>query len=180
MIIAALISFIAAEQQAEDDQRQIKFSYTSEEGLYEMLSTYMLSFDKANKLLDYGCWCRLRTESGIVAGHGAPVDEIDAACKAWRQCRACTSTDFESCDPDTITYTIQRYVPNPRIQCTSTSSCAVSMTYVTQSMFNSPFDMSLKYQYSNFRPIWNRWAFTQTVIIAQRGSQLNIAITFLR
>ena len=55
----------------------------------------------ADKLLNYGCWCRLLNQEGyiydgkIVAGRGAPVDAIDAACKAWHQCRSCRIRDTE-------------------------------------------------------------------------------------
>ena len=55
-------------------------------------------FTKVGTMLSYGCWCQIRnTEAeGIVAGRGAPVDALDAACKAWHQCRACTTADFST------------------------------------------------------------------------------------
>ena len=58
----------------------------------------------AEKLLNYGCWCRFVNQEDIhiyegeIVGHGAPVDAIDAACKEWHQCRSCRTRDYESCD----------------------------------------------------------------------------------
>ena len=79
--------------------------------------------------LDYGCWCRLRNEgaAGIVAGHGTPVDALDEACKAWHQCRACTSVDFQTCNPNNIAYEIGFDVVTQRIDCKyNPSDCTVS------------------------------------------------------
>ena len=83
----------------------------------------------AGKLLDYGCWCRIRNgeASGIVAGHGAPVDALDEACKAWHQCRACTSMDFQSCSPNNVAYEIGFDPVTMRIDCQwNEADCAVS------------------------------------------------------
>ena len=85
----------------------------------------------AGKLLDYGCWCRIRNEEsgGVVAGHGNPVDAIDAACKAWHQCRTCTSVDFNSCDPKSgVNYEISYNPIIQRIDCQfNPGQCAVSI-----------------------------------------------------
>ena len=80
----------------------------------------------ADKLFDYGCWCRLNEE--IISGHGTPVDAIDEACKAWHQCRKCTSIDFKSCDPSDVTYDVGLDHMTLRITCENNpSSCGVSM-----------------------------------------------------
>ena len=84
----------------------------------------------ASNLLDYGCWCRLRNfeAGGIVKGHGAPVDALDSACKAWHQCRKCTSVDFKSCDPNDIDYEVGFDIQSQRISCEFNSSqCSVSL-----------------------------------------------------
>ena len=84
----------------------------------------------ASNLLDYGCWCRLRNfeAGGIVKGHGAPVDALDSACKAWHQCRKCTSVDFKSCDPNDIDYEVGFDISSQRISCEFNSSqCSVSL-----------------------------------------------------
>ena len=93
----------------------------------------------ADKLLDYGCWCRIRNaESGgvemqkVVAGHGDPVDAIDAACKAWHHCKTCTSIDFDSCDPKSgVNYIIGGFYPNTdRIDCRyNPGQCTVSIQH---------------------------------------------------
>ena len=83
----------------------------------------------ADNLLDYGCWCRIRNEeaAGIVAGHGTPVDALDEACKAWHQCRACTSMDFQTCNPNNIAYQVGFDPVSQRIDCQfNRSDCAVS------------------------------------------------------
>ena len=85
----------------------------------------------AGTLLDYGCWCRLRNfeAGGIVKGHGPPVDALDSACKAWHQCRKCTSVDFKTCDPNDIDYEIGFNTQSQRINCESNSvQCSVSLT----------------------------------------------------
>ena len=35
----------------------------------------------------------------ISKGRGEPVDALDAACKSWHQCRACTKIDNRNCNP---------------------------------------------------------------------------------
>ena len=83
----------------------------------------------ADNLLDYGCWCRLRNEeaAGIVSGHGTPVDALDEACKAWHQCRACTSMDFQTCNPNNIAYEVGFNPISMRIDCQwNPSDCDVS------------------------------------------------------
>ena len=83
----------------------------------------------ADKLLDYGCWCRIRNEeaAGIVPGHGTPVDALDEACKAWHQCRACTSLDFQTCNPNNIAYEVGFDPVINRISCQfNPSNCSVS------------------------------------------------------
>ena len=84
-----------------------------------------------DKLLDYGCWCRLLNEEagGIVAGHGTPVDALDEACKAWHQCKSCTSKDFESCDPNNaLQYDVQLDQSGQRLVCPRiTFDCNVSI-----------------------------------------------------
>ena len=67
----------------------------------------ILDFSKVDDMLSYGCWCQIRNleAEGIVPGHGTPVDELDAACKRWHQCRACTTIDFsteEKCNPNEV------------------------------------------------------------------------------
>ena len=80
-------------------------------------------FSKVNDVLSYGCWCQIRNQEaqGIVPGHGTPVDELDAACKRWHQCRACTAIDFSienSCDPNTyIDYEVGFDPVTYRIDC---------------------------------------------------------------
>ena len=86
-------------------------------------------FSFADKMLDYGCWCRIRNEEagGILPGHGTPVDALDEACKAWHQCRACTSIDFESCIPNDVAYEVGFDPVSMRIDCQfNPSNCAVS------------------------------------------------------
>ena len=83
-------------------------------------------------MLSYGCWCQIRnTEAeGIVAGRGAPVDALDAACKAWQQCRACTTVDFsdvETCLPNEIAYEVGFDPITMRIDCQfNKNECSVS------------------------------------------------------
>ena len=90
-------------------------------------------FTLGSKLLDYGCWCRLRTrqdfsnEVALVPGHGSPVDALDEACKAWHQCKACTSKDFNSCNPEIAAYELWWDPQTQRIDCQfNPSDCQVS------------------------------------------------------
>ena len=80
----------------------------------------------ADKLLDYGCWCQIRNQSGgFFTGHGTPVDALDLACKSWYQCKACTTIDFSACSPR-AGYQIDFHPITQRIDCTSNSSeCSV-------------------------------------------------------
>ena len=84
-------------------------------------------------MLSYGCWCQIRNEEaqGIVPGHGAPVDELDAACKRWHQCRACTTVDFSTdgtCVPNEVNdYEIGWDAVSQRIDCQfNPDECSVS------------------------------------------------------
>ena len=84
-------------------------------------------------MLDYGCWCRIRNEyggieaGGIVPGLGTPVDALDEACKTWHQCKACTSIDFQSCNPNDVYYEIAHNPNSKRLTCSLNSEdCSVS------------------------------------------------------
>ena len=83
-------------------------------------------------MLSYGCWCQIRNQEaeGIVPGRGQPVDELDAACKAWHQCRACTTVDFsaeETCIPNDVAYEVGFDPVNMRIDCQANpNQCKVS------------------------------------------------------
>ena len=83
-------------------------------------------------MLSYGCWCQIRNQEaeGIVPGHGTPVDELDAACKAWHQCRACTTVDFsaeETCIPNDVAYEVGFDPFTKRIDCQANpDECRVS------------------------------------------------------
>ena len=73
-------------------------------------------------MLSYGCWCQIRNQEaqGIVPGHGTPVDELDAACKRWHQCRACITIDFGTegtCDPNYVGYDVGFDPVTQRIDC---------------------------------------------------------------
>ena len=83
-------------------------------------------------MVSYGCWCQIRNQEaqGIVPGHGTPVDELDAACKRWHQCRACTAVDFstdDTCDPNEVGFDPVTH----RIDCQfNPDECSVS-TYLS-------------------------------------------------
>ena len=85
-------------------------------------------------MLSYGCWCQIRNQDaqGIAAGHGAPVDALDEACKAWHQCRACTTVDFSAdgtCDPNDVEYEVGLDPYTMRIDCQfNPEECQVSKT----------------------------------------------------
>ena len=90
-------------------------------------------FTLTSKLLDYGCWCRIRnrqdfsTEFALLPGHGSPVDALDEACKAWHQCKACTTKDFNSCDSEIVAYEVGWNTQTQRIDCQfNPSDCHVS------------------------------------------------------
>jgi hypothetical protein len=46
-------------------------------------------FGDVKQILNYGCWCHLKTDEGIQTGNGAPVDDFDAACRSWHSCMDC-------------------------------------------------------------------------------------------
>jgi len=46
------------------------------------------------KSCHYGCHCLVDGMDDILAGYGQPVDEIDSACKRYKQCVKCALTDF--------------------------------------------------------------------------------------
>ena len=95
-------------------------------------------FSLVDSLFSYGCWCQIRNQEvkGILAGHGAPVDRIDAACKAWHQCRKCTTADFSTdgatigaCVPNEVSanYNVGLNKITNRIDCQFNSDqCSVS------------------------------------------------------
>ena len=87
---------------------------------------------KVLAMLSYGCWCQIRNQEaqGIVSGHGAPVDELDEACKRWHQCRACTTVDFSTdgtCVPNNVAYHLAIDPHTVRIDCQfNRDECSVS------------------------------------------------------
>ena len=89
-------------------------------------------FSKVDDMLSYGCWCQIRNKEaeGIVPGRGQPVDELDAACRAWHQCRACTTVDFsdeETCIPNDVAYEVGFDPVTQRIGCQANpNECKVS------------------------------------------------------
>lgn len=140
MKVAALVSVVAAGRQARDaqslfnkmlgshnnglDQRNFMFAET--DSLIQVFQFYLGNagedFSKAGNMLQYGCWCQIRNEQaeGIVSGHGTPVDELDAACKAWQQCRTCTTVDFSTdseCIPNEVAYEVGFDPVAQRIDC---------------------------------------------------------------
>jgi len=140
MKIAALVSVVAAGRQARDAQslfdkmlgdhndnvEQRNFVFSETDSLYQIFQFYMgnkgLDFSKVDDMLSYGCWCQIRNEEaqGIVPGHGQPVDALDAACKAWHQCRACTTVDFSTdgtCVPNEVAYEVGFDPVSMRIDC---------------------------------------------------------------
>ena len=86
-----------------------------------------------DKMLSYGCWCQIRNHgaSGIVPGHGQPVDELDELCRDWHQCRSCTELDSTtgSCDSSSFAYEVGLDPSTNRIACDSYNSdqCAVNI-----------------------------------------------------
>ena len=109
MKIAALVCVVAAGRQARDaqlnessDVEQRNVLYRESAGLAQLLWYHLARLPgdqdaiRIDRWLSYGCWCQIRNQpaGGIVPGHGAPVDALDEACKAWHQCRACTTIDF--------------------------------------------------------------------------------------
>jgi len=126
MKISALISVVAAGCYVCDALEERNFLFAETDSLFQQLQFYMQNsgndFELADKIVNYGCWCQLRNEQaeGIVAGYGTPVDHLDEACKAWHQCRACTTIDFsteESCIPNDVAYDIEFDVTTMRIDC---------------------------------------------------------------
>lgn len=54
---------------------------------------------------DYGCWCRMGTNSGYVGnGNGDAQDEYDAECKLLHDNYACLVVEESTCDPFNIFY----------------------------------------------------------------------------
>merc|ERR1711990_876031 len=140
MKIAALVSVVAAGRQARDAQslfnkmlgdhnnnvEQRNFVFSETDSLYQIFQFYMgnkgQDFSKVDDMLSYGCWCQIRNQEaeGIVPGHGTPVDELDAACKRWHQCRACTTVDFSTdgtCVPNDVAYEVGFDPVTMRIDC---------------------------------------------------------------
>merc|ERR1711937_1126758 len=140
MKIAALVSVVAAGRQARDAQslfntmlgdhnnniEQRNFVFSETDSLYQIFQFYMGSkgqdFSKVDDMLSYGCWCQIRNQEaeGIATGHGTPVDELDAACKRWHQCRACTTVDFSTegtCVPNDVAYEVGFDPVTQRIDC---------------------------------------------------------------
>ena len=145
MKIAALVSVVSAGRQPRDAQLNESSDVEHRNGLFgestglaRLLMFYLSQLPgdgDANgpyvgRMLSYGCWCQIRNTAagGIVPGHGAPVDALDKACKAWHQCRACTAMDFgtddETCQTD---YSIP-YRYGESVQCQNNSDeCTVSI-----------------------------------------------------
>ena len=145
MKIAALVSVVAAGRQARDaqfyessDVEQRNGLFRESVGLARLLNFHLSQLPGdgdahlayTGRMLSYGCWCQIRNTAagGIVPGHGAPVDALDEACKAWHQCRACIAMDFttddETCETD---YSIPYRYGEP-VPCQNNSGeCTVSI-----------------------------------------------------
>ena len=60
-------------------------------------------------------------------GHGAPMDELDEFCKAWSQCRSCTSIDDTTCNPDEEPYEVRFDPATQRVDCQfNDNDCAIN------------------------------------------------------
>ena len=89
-------------------QNQIR-SLTSSGSFYQQLGFYLqtglYTHSLAEQLTSYGCWCQIRNRDsdGLIQGHGAPVDILDAQCRSWQQCKKCVEIDSTAatCDWDT-------------------------------------------------------------------------------
>ena len=75
-----------------------------------------------------------------VLGHGAPVDAIDQLCKAWNQCRSCTTIDSTdgSCDPNDVTYEVGSDPTTNRIDCQfNDNDCAIRNCKCDENLANA-------------------------------------------
>lgn len=172
MKIAALVSVVAAGRQARDAQslfnkmlgghndsvEQRNFVFAETDSLYQIFQFYMgnagQDFSKVDDMLSYGCYCQIRNDAaqGIVKGRGTPVDALDAACKAWQQCRGCTTVDFSdegACDPNDVAYEVGFDPITMRIDCafnpdncsTMNCKCDENMAHTLTDLFaNGEFD----------------------------------------
>lgn len=109
------------------EKRVRRFSSESNTSMDQYLQNYVFQipgvnfgaiFGDVKQILNYGCWCHLKTDEGIQTGNGAPVDDFDAACRSWHSCMDCLDYDF-GCITETG-YPIQ-YEPSApiggRVQC---------------------------------------------------------------
>lgn len=61
--------------------------------LADLLEIYVPEID-ASQYLDYGCNCNFLGDKPLAAaGHGAPLDPIDQACKNYKDCQRCVQMD---------------------------------------------------------------------------------------
>jgi len=116
------------------------------DSLFQVLQFYLQvngkDFFLADKVLSYGCWCQIRNQAaqGIVPGRGAPVDAIDELCKAWTQCRSCTTIDSAggSCDPNEVPYEVGFDPTTNRIDCQFNSNdCAIDNCKCDENLANA-------------------------------------------
>ena len=75
-----------------------------------------------DELLEYGCWCNLLDEK-MKQGVGDAVDEIDAACRAWRRCYYCTRIDDTDCQPLTSPYSLFWDYTEDEYNCNRNNGC---------------------------------------------------------
>merc|ERR1711941_118422 len=65
-------------------------------GAYLTLGSFIMIDIRA-----YGCWCNFNSDH---PGRGAPVDDIDMACKVLFGGYKCANIDDYTCDGSTVTY----------------------------------------------------------------------------
>lgn len=121
-------------------------NFFATDSLYQVIQFYLGSSGQnplvADDMTSYGCWCQLRNQAaqGIVPGHGAPVDALDELCKAWSQCRSCTTIDSAdgSCDPNEVPYEIGFDPATMRVDCQfNDSDCAVNSCKCDENLAHS-------------------------------------------
>ena len=76
-------------------------------------------------VLQYGCWCQLLGDYRESVNHGAPVDDLDMACRSWRKCNECTGIDMEGCPGIEMDYGNPYLLGNGKFSCHHTDhQCA--------------------------------------------------------
>ena len=104
--------------------------------LADVLDTAAPGVDHS-KILSYGCQCQFLDGRPLAsAGNGHPVDEIDSACKQYRECQTCAQMDDGAdCNVENVDWMYRVDLDVPQLDCLDPGFLSVILILVTFEKF---------------------------------------------